>query len=206
MGDDDVLARDLRRDLAQLSGDELVGKSVKAVTAHALVVIGAGQSEGVVDEGVAAMESGIEAGDLRRRREGLHRRLDPGEVVRLVQRRERNEPLKRRDHGLVDQLRLHEIRPAVHDAMADRDDRRIVARLPEPAENGAHRGVMVDRAGRRIERETALLARGRRHAALSGRADALDLSRSKLARLGAVDKREGGEFERRRTRVQGQDH
>ena len=65
MGDDDILARDLGRDRAQLAGDELIGESVKAVAAHALVVIGARQREGVVDERVAAMESGVEAGDLR---------------------------------------------------------------------------------------------------------------------------------------------
>ena len=153
------------------------------------------------------MESGVEAGDLRRRREGLHRRLDPGEIVRLVQRRERNEPLKLRDRGLVDQHRLDEIRPAVHDAMADRDDRRVVARLPEPAENGAHRRRDGRRARptrsnvRPLVSPAAVVT-----APLSGRADALDLSRSELVRLAAVDEREGGEFERRRTGVEGQDH
>ena len=91
MGDDHVLARDLRRYRAQLAGDELVGEAVKAVAAHALVVIGARQSVCVVDEGMAAMESGVETGDLRRRRKGLHRRFDAGDIVRLVERRERNE-------------------------------------------------------------------------------------------------------------------
>ena len=60
---------------------------MKAVTAHALVVIGARQGERVVDEGVVAMEGSVEAGDLRDRREGLHRRQDPGEIMRLVQGR-----------------------------------------------------------------------------------------------------------------------
>ena len=91
MGDDHVLARDLRRDAAQLAGDELVGEAVEAVAAHAFVVIGARQREGVGHERMAAMEGGVEAGDLRDRRKGLHRRFDAGDVVRLVQRRERDE-------------------------------------------------------------------------------------------------------------------
>ena len=66
---------------------------MEAVPPHALVVIGARQRKGVVDKRMAAMESGVETGDLRRRREGLHRRLDAGDVVRLVERRKRDEPL-----------------------------------------------------------------------------------------------------------------
>ncbi len=66
MGDDDVVARDLRRDRAQLAHDELVRQSMKAVPAHTLVVIGAGQGVGVVDEGMGAVEGGVEARDLRR--------------------------------------------------------------------------------------------------------------------------------------------
>ena len=66
MGDDHVLARDLRRDRAQLAGDVFVGEAVEAVAPHALVVIGARQRERVGDEGMAAVEGGVEAGDLRR--------------------------------------------------------------------------------------------------------------------------------------------
>ena len=122
MGDDDVLARDLRRDRPQLAHDIFVGEPVEAVAAHALVVIGARQGEGVGDEGVAAMERGVEAGDLRRRRECLHRRLDAGDVVRLVQRRERDERPQLRERRLVDQHRVGEVGPAMDDAVADRDD------------------------------------------------------------------------------------
>ena len=50
---------------------------MEAVAAHAFVVIGARQRERVVDERMAAMKGGVEAGDLRRRREGLHRRPMP---------------------------------------------------------------------------------------------------------------------------------
>src|SRR4029077_13168961 len=101
MGDDHVLARDLRRYRAQLSGNELVGEAVKAVATYALVVIGARQSVCVVDEGMATMEGGVEAGDLRRRRERLHRRFDAGDIVRLVEWRERDERLQLREGGVV---------------------------------------------------------------------------------------------------------
>ena len=47
---------------------------MKAVTPHALVVIGARQRERVGDEGVAAVERGVEAGDLQRRREAFRSR------------------------------------------------------------------------------------------------------------------------------------
>src|SRR6202453_4044819 len=87
MGDDHVLSRDLWRYRAQLSGDELVGKAVKAIAAHALVVIGARQRVCVVDEGMATMEGGVETRDLRRRRERLHRRFDAGDIVRSEERR-----------------------------------------------------------------------------------------------------------------------
>ena len=95
---------------------------MKAVAAHALVVIGAGQGVGVVDERMAAMEGGVEAGDLRRRRERLPRRLDAGDVVRLVERRERDQRPQLRERRLVDQDRGGVIRPSVDDAVADRGD------------------------------------------------------------------------------------
>ena len=101
---------------------------MKAVAAHALVVIGAGQGVGVIDEGMAAMEGGVEAGDLRRRRECLHRRLDAGDIVRLVERRERNERAQVGERCFVDQDRRGVVWPSMDDAMANRDDRR--SRIP----------------------------------------------------------------------------
>ena len=188
MGDDDVLAGDLGRDFAQLSHDVLVGESVEAVAAHALVVIGARQRIGVVDKRMAAMESGVEAGDLRRRWKRLHRRLDTGDIVRLVQRRKRNELLEGRDHGLIDQLRLDQIEPAVDDAVPDRGDGRFISGLPQPAEDGAHRDLVVDMGGRRIERERAFFARSHFDVAAGRRPDALDLARGD--ELGLAGRRE----------------
>ena len=149
---------------------------MKAIAAHALVVIGARQGVGVVDEGMGAVEGGIEAGDLRNRRKRFHRRLDSGDVVRLVERRKRNEGAQFHERSLIDQDRLGIIRPAVDDAMADRGNRRIVPRVLEPFQNGAHRRHMIDTGPRLVEPECALLTRGCRDAAQSGRADPLDFA------------------------------
>ena len=142
---------------------------------------------------MAAVKGGVEAGDLRRRREGLHRRFDPGAVVRLVQRGERNEPPEFRQRRGVDQHRLDEVRPAVHHAMADRRNRTMVALRAQPAENGAHRRLMIDAAVRWFEDELGLFARGRLDGALRRRADSLDLPRRELIQCAAIDVRESGE-------------
>ena len=106
---------------------------------------------------MTAVESGVEASDLRRRPESLHRGFDAGYIVRLVERRERNERLEPRQRPVVDQNRLGVIRPSVDDAMANRRDRRIVARLLEPAENGAHRSRVIDAGVRPVDAELAPL-------------------------------------------------
>ena len=89
MGDDDAAAGDLGRHLGQALGDVFVGEAVEAVAADALVVERARQGVAVGVRGVAAVEGGVEAGDLRHVRVDLHREADRREVVRLVQRRQR---------------------------------------------------------------------------------------------------------------------
>ncbi len=196
MGDDHILARDLRGDAAQLAGDELVREPVEAIAPHAFVVIGARQGEGVGHERMSAMEGGVEAGDLRDRRKGLHSRFDAGDVVGLVQRRERDQAPELRQHLAVDQDRLGKIRPAVHDAMADRRYRIVMAGVLQPAENCAHRRTMVDAGERALEVETRRLARCCLDRALRRRAESLDLSRGQQGKRAAVGDAEGGEFER----------
>ena len=93
---------DLRRDLGQHARDVLVGQAVEAVAADAVVVEPARQGEPVGELGMAAVEGGIEAGDLRQ--VGLDRgdRADAGEIVRLMQRRERTERLEPGEHRRID--------------------------------------------------------------------------------------------------------
>ena len=84
---------------------------MEAVAAHALVVEGARQAVGVAVEGVAAMEGGVETGDLRRRRKRAARGADAGDIVRLVQRRQRLQRGERRLDGVVDQRRGGKVGP-----------------------------------------------------------------------------------------------
>ena len=92
------------------------------------------------------------------RREGLDGGFDAGDVVRLVEGRERNEGAQLRERCVVDPDRLGVIRPSVHDAVADRGDRGIVARLLKPVENGAHRRRVIDARERPVETELGRFA------------------------------------------------
>ena len=92
---------------------------MEAVAAHPFVVEAVGYGIAIGRRGMAAMERGVEAGDLRQLRKALADRADRRKVVRLVQRRERHEALELRDHLVVDQNRLRVDRPAMDDAMPD---------------------------------------------------------------------------------------
>ena len=108
-------------ELRQHRGDVLVRQAVEAVAPHAGFVQLRGQREALRDVGIGAVERGIEAGDLRQLRRALEQAPDRREVVRLMQRRERNQLLERRHHVRIDAHRLREVEPAVHDAMSDAD-------------------------------------------------------------------------------------
>ncbi len=139
MGDDHSSAGNFGRDLRQALGNILVGQAVEAVAPDAFgmelvrdrVVIG--------ERIVIAMKRGIEAGDLRQRREILRQGFDRREIMRLMQRRQRYVALQPRHDGMIDQHRPGMIRPAMHDAMADghRVDLQLVA---QPGAGDRHRG------------------------------------------------------------------
>ena len=164
---------------------------MEAVTAHAFVIVGGRQRESVRDERVGAMEGGVEAGHLRKRRESLDRRLDPGDMMRLVQRRKRNEPLELRQHRTVDQNRRGEIRSPVHDAMANGDHLAVVPTLAQPVEDRVHRRAVIDGSELWIEGDLGLLARRRLDQtmrATHSRAEIFDLP-GRQRTQGAVDTR-----------------
>ena len=72
MGDDHPAARrSPGATVGEAAGDVLVGEAVEAVAADALVVEGARQGVAVGCAAVAAVEGGVEAGDLRQRRVDL---------------------------------------------------------------------------------------------------------------------------------------
>jgi len=68
------------------------------------------------------VERGVEAGELRGAGKGRARRANAGEVVRLVQRRERLERRQRGEQRLVDRRRGDVRGAAVDDAVADAGD------------------------------------------------------------------------------------
>ena len=68
---------------------------------------------------VVAVKGGVEAGDLRQSGKFGEQRPDRRQIVRLMQRCQRREPLQARDHAMVDQYGPIIIRTAVNDPMAD---------------------------------------------------------------------------------------
>ena len=138
MGDHHAALADVRRDLGQHARDVLVGQAVEAVAADALVVEPARQGEPVGELGMAAVESGIEAGHLRQ--VGLDRgdRADAGEIVRLMQWRQRTQRLQLGEHSRIDANRRGVVDPAMHHPVADAEQRRPVAEmLAQPAADHA---------------------------------------------------------------------
>ena len=92
---------------------------MEAVAADAVVIEPAGQGEPVGELGMAAVEGGVEAGDLRQ--VGVERgdRTDPCEIVRLMQGRERAERLEIGEHPGIDAHRCCVMDAAMHHPVAD---------------------------------------------------------------------------------------
>ena len=150
---------------------------MEAVAADAVVVEPARQGEPVGELGMAAVERGIEAGDLRQ--VGLDRgdRADAGEIVRLMQRRERAERLEPGEHRGIDAHRRRVVDAAVHHPVADAEQRRVAEMLAQPAAEHAKelgRGPRPRSSGQR--RSTSDLAVGVLGDEARRRADALDLA------------------------------
>ena len=149
VGDDHAPVGDLRRHLRQDRGDVLVREAVEAVALDAASRSSAGSGTSSATPDCAAMEAGVEAGDLRHAGQALGHRLDRGEVVRLMQRRERNQGAQIVEHFRRDDDRAARSRAAVHDPMADAEHARAAVPAAQPV-------------GQRVER-----GRGRRRRCLS---------------------------------------
>jgi hypothetical protein len=106
-------------ELRQHRGDVLVGQAVEAIAAHALVVQFHRQCEHLRQFGLRAVEGGVEAGHLRHARLAFEHQPDRHQVVRLVQRRQRDELLQVRQHFAVHAHRRRVLHANMHDAMAD---------------------------------------------------------------------------------------
>ncbi len=66
MGHDHPACRQSGRDRCEGAGDIFVGDAVKAIAAHPLLIEGLRDGEMIGDRGMAAVEGGVEAGDLGR--------------------------------------------------------------------------------------------------------------------------------------------
>src|SRR5262245_64968262 len=93
---------------------------------------------------MSAVKRGIEAGHLRQVGLGRRDRADAGETVRLMQWRERTERLELAEHRGSDAHRRREFGAAMHDAVADPEQRRPVAEmLAQPAADHAKERVVT---------------------------------------------------------------
>ena len=109
----------------QHRGDVLVRQAMKSVSSHAGGVQLLGQGESLRHLRICAVERGVEAGDLRQLGRALEQPTNGSEIVRLMERRQRDQLFKRRRHAGIDEHWLREVQPAMHDAMPDADERRI---------------------------------------------------------------------------------
>ena len=187
MRDDHASVGDVRRHLRQPAGDVFVRQPVEAIPSDALGIITLRNGEVVRDGTVAVMKSGVEAADLRKAGGAGQQRADRGEVVGLVQRRERDETLEIGEHGRIDQDRPVVARAAMDDPMPDRD-RLELLRVAQPRCRRAKRGGDVGHALARIGLVDQNRAVGRNGAQARPRADAVNLALDQAAqRAGALD-------------------
>ena len=154
---------------------------------------------------MAAVERGVEAGDLQHVGECGARGLDAGDVVRQVQRRQRHQCAQRGKHLVVDGARRAEARGAVNHAVADRGKLQLREFGVQQCED---RAECVAVAAQLACRQTAVVQdaaiRGAR-LEVSVLAQPVDLAcRGPLQQPGGID-REQRELDRRGAGVEGDD-
>ena len=156
MRHDDPALGDLWCDLRQDRGDVLVGQPVKAVALHAGAADLPGQRNQFRDGRLTAMEARVEAGDLRHAGKPLGHRVNRRQVVRLMERGERDQlpqilQNRRRDNG-----RTGEPCAAMHDAVTDTKNPRAAVLGAEPrGERIERRARVADGAVQRVIGEDA---------------------------------------------------
>ncbi len=124
------------------------------------------QREDLRDFGDGAMEGGVEARDLGHTRHALDCRADRREVVRLVQRRERRQRCEFVNQRRRDEARPVVVLPAMHDAMAECEERSAAQLLAQP------RQQRDQRLGRRAGRVGGQVGHGELRAGAVARRDA----------------------------------
>ena len=109
--------------------DVFVRETVKSVTPHAFGVKLMRDRIVVSDRVMGAVKRGVEAGHLWKVRKIGQKRADRRQVMRLMKRSQRNEPLQSGHDAMVDQHRPVIVRTAMNDAMTDshRVDAKFIA-------------------------------------------------------------------------------
>ena len=204
MGDDHTPVGDLGRHLRQTAGDVLVGHAVEAVAAHAFCIEALRHRIMVRQRGVTAMKGGVEASDLRQLGRPRQQRADRRQIVRLMERRQRDQALKLVQHIDVDQDRPVIPRTAVHDPMPDRG-RLVPVGFAQPfacyGEGGRDVGDAFGRVGF-IDEQSAVGVHGAQPRLGT---DAVHLPLDQAREAVVLLRSEQLEFDARRTRVEDED-
>ena len=128
-------------------GDELIGQAVEAVAADAHRVVFARDREAARQRAEVVVKRGVETGDLRQLRSQRQQRLDRLQAARLVQRRQRGQGVQCLQYIFIDEHRRDEIRAAMHDAMADRDQLVAGQIAVDPAQDVVEQPGLVSAVG-----------------------------------------------------------
>ena len=99
--------------------DKLVRKTMKTIASYSPRAIGARQCERLGDGRLTVVKGGIETSNLRHLRRGCRNGSDGGDIVRLMERRERYQLCKLRQHDVIDQHRFDKGQSAMNDTVAD---------------------------------------------------------------------------------------
>ncbi len=118
---------------------------MKAVATHAALGDRGRQRKGLSQRRRGAMKCGVEGGDLRQPGPPRGDGADRHQVVRLMQRRQRDERSQLLDDGCVHPHRRSVIGAAVHDAVSNRGEPRAARRGLQPVEQEFKRALMLRR-------------------------------------------------------------
>ena len=150
MRDDHAAVGDLGRDGRQRRRDVFIRESVEAVALHAGVTNFLRQRHEFRHGRLAAMEAGVEAGHLRHAGQLVPHGFDRGQVVGLMERRQRHQRAKVLQDFRRDDAGTGVLGAAMHDAMADAQHARAGVAFAEPSGEHAERRAPI--ANRCIQR------------------------------------------------------
>ena len=121
---------------------------MEAIAPHAALGVFVRKCEQLGDLGLGSVKGRIEARDLRQVRPVSADEADRLQIVRLVERRERNVLIEPREYGIVDQRGTAEIHAAMHDPMTNGGKPAAVQMLARPFQDIEHALFMIDGIGR----------------------------------------------------------